>query len=314
MKILVTGAAGFIGYHLSQLLADLGEEVVGFDNFNNYYQTSLKYDRKHYLNRSGVNVKTLDLISADLLTEFISQEAPDLVVHLAGYAGVRDSINNPFNYINNNIVGTQNLIEACKKADVQRVLYASTSCVMVGNPLPWKESDKLNHQLNPYGYSKACNESQFMCSQIPTTIGMRFFTVYGPWGRPDMALFNFTKRIIEGNGIDIYNYGQMSRDFTYVDDIVQGILLLLDHRKGEAFHEIYNIGHGNPVSLMEYVKSIEEHLGIEAHKTFLPKHPADAEKTWADVSKIKSLGWEPKVSVHEGVGEFVDWYKSYYGY
>ena len=314
-KIAITGLAGFIGFHLAQKLHADGHQVIGFDNFNNYYDPELKKSRASELvNRCGIVVEDGDLKDTNFMNDWVYYKRPDIIMHLAAYAGVRHSMVEPGNYIQNNVVGTHNLIEACTKAGVDRVVFASTSCVMAGNPLPWNESEKLGYQLNPYGYTKATNESQFMASAIPTTVGLRFFTVYGPWGRPDMALFDFTKNIIAGNAIDLFNNGDMIRDFTYVDDIVQGIQIILEKslQDSEA-KEIYNIGNGRQVPLMEFVENIEKQLGRTAEKNYVPKHPADTQATWSDTTKLQALGYKAETPIEQGVENFISWYKSYYG-
>ena len=314
-KIAITGLAGFIGFHLAQKLHADGHQVIGFDNFNNYYDPELKKSRASELvNRCGIVVEDGDLKDTNFMNDWVYYKRPDIIMHLAAYAGVRHSMVEPGNYIQNNVVGTHNLIEACTKAGVDRVVFASTSCVMAGNPLPWNESEKLGYQLNPYGYTKATNESQFMASSIPTTVGLRFFTVYGPWGRPDMALFDFTKNIIAGNAIDLFNNGDMIRDFTYVDDIVNGIQIILEKslQDSEA-KEIYNIGNGRQVPLMEFVENIEKQLGRTAEKNYVPKHPADTQATWSDTTKLQALGYKAGTPIEQGVEKFVSWYKSYYG-
>lgn len=312
--IAITGLAGFIGFHLANKLKDDGHTVIGFDNYNDYYDRNLKYDRAEILGERGINVHKVDLRDTSKLYQWFEKHKPDAVMHLAAYAGVRHSMEQPEQYISNNIVGTHNLIEACKSAGVNKVVYASTSCVMAGNELPWNEKEKLGYQLNPYGYSKATNESQFMASQIPTTIGLRFFTVYGPYGRPDMALFDFTKNIVAGNPINLFNHGDMIRDFTYVDDIVQGIGIVM-HRAlkfGQA-KEIYNIGYGEQVQLVDFVDHIEKQLGRKAIRNLVPKHPADTKETWSDTTKLQALGYKPTTPISVGVAEFVSWYKTYYG-
>lgn len=316
-KILITGGAGFIAFHLSQCMHRNGYEVVGLDNFNDYYDPKLKHARAKILKDDfGINVENVDLKSADDLTECLARNKPDLVVHLGAYAGVRHSLEHPEEYVTNNIVGTHNLIQAMKNAEVENVLYASTSCVMAGNPLPWNEHEKTGYQLNPYGYSKYTNESQFMASDFTNAIGLRFFTVYGPWGRPDMALFDFTNNIVKGNPIKLFNFGNMIRDFTYVDDIVQGIEILVNRCFNDAVpgeKEIYNIGNGRQVQLMDFVNEIEKNLEREAIKEFVPKHPADTQATWSDTTKLEQLGYKPTTPIEEGVAKFIEWYKSYYG-
>jgi len=314
-KIAITGMAGFIGFHLAQELNDYGHDVIGFDNFNDYYDPDLKTDRTRVLaERTGIVVENGDLKDSDWMNDWCYFKRPDVVMHLAAYAGVRHSMVEPEKYIQNNVVGTHNLIEACTRAGVDKVVYASTSCVMAGNELPWNEDEKLGYQLNPYGYTKATNESQFMASVLGTAIGLRFFTVYGPWGRPDMALFDFTNNIVKGNPIDLFNHGDMIRDFTYVDDIVKGIQIVIDKALSEdSEKEIYNIGNGRQVPLMEFVDNIEKQLGREAEKNFVPKHPADTQATWSDTTKLQKLGYKAETPIEEGVEKFIRWYKDYYG-
>ena len=313
MKICITGGAGFIGFHLAQKLRKEGHGVFGFDNFNSYYDVDLKRKRAEILESLGIHIEPLDLRVRSKLIEYLDQIRPDVIIHLAAMAGVRHSMDDPTSYIENNIVGTHNLIEACDLLNIEKVVYASTSCVMAGNTLPWKEDEKLGVAKNPYGYSKATNEAQFISSKIDSTIGLRFFTVYGPWGRPDMALFDFTKSIIEEKPIKLFNNGNMVRDFTYIDDIVQGIGIVINRiNENSDINEIYNIGYGQQVQLMEFVKQIEQNLDREAIKEYVPMHPADTHKTWSDTSKIRQLGYSPKTSIGRGVYEFVQWYKDYY--
>jgi len=315
MKILVTGAAGFIGFHLTHALVNAGHEVVGIDNFSPYYDVRLKKHRAHILDQLGAPVTMADLRKKDSFNWFIEAHKPDAVVHLAASVGVRHSYNNTLEYIENNIVGTQNLIEVCESLGVNTVVYASTSCVMAGNPLPWKEDEPTGHQLNAYGYTKRSNECQFMTSKLDRTIGLRFFTVYGPYGRPDMALFQFAESAIQDRPIDVFNYGDMKRDFTYVDDIVAGIKIIIDRAMttDDPKHEIFNIGRGQQVNLMDFIAEIEKNFGRELKKNMLPRHPADTLETWSDTTKLQALGWKPSVSIPEGVAKFAEWYKSYYG-
>ena len=313
MKYYITGINGFIGFTLAKKLSDAGHDVTGIDNLNHYYDVSLKIARNRIL-QSDYKVRSYygNILSNSDLDHTFSKEKPDVVIHLAAYAGIRNSLENPNLYINNNIYGTQNLINVCEKYGVEKVLYASTSSVMANNNIwPWNEQERLGDMLSPYAYTKQSNEHQFKISKIKNTVGLRFFTVYGPWGRPDMALFTFANKIVKGEAIDIYNYGDMKRDFTYVDDIVQGIFGLLEEiPEGD---EIYNIGYGKQVGLMEFITEIEENLGRSAEKNFLPMHPADSKETWADISKlVNRTGYDPKTSVVEGVKEFIDWYKSFY--
>ena len=310
MKVFITGIAGFIGFHTAMKMINLGHEVFGLDNFNDYYDVSLKRARqKKLLEDFEIKTLELDVFDAEGVMKAFREIRPDLVIHLAASAGVRHSIDFPEIYINNNIMGTQYVINACEAAGVQNAIYASTSCVMHGNSLPWNEEEKLGHQLSAYGYSKAANEHQFHISRIPNAVGLRFFTVYGPWGRPDMALFTFTKNIIEDKPIIVYNYGDMQRDFTYVEDIVQGIVLVSQNM---SERNIYNIGNGRQVPLMHFISEIEKNIGKEAEKQFEPRHPADAKDTWSDITKLKMLGYDPKTPVEEGVKKFVEWYRNYY--
>jgi len=313
MKYYITGINGFIGFTLAKKLKELGHEVTGIDNMNHYYDVSLKIARNRILVKEyGIRSNYGSLLSNGDLSHTLSKEKPDVVIHLAAYAGIRNSIENPNQYITNNVTGTQNLINACEKYGIENVLYASTSSVMADNKIwPWNEQERLGEMLSPYAYTKQSNEHQFKISKIKNTMGLRFFTVYGPWGRPDMALFTFANKIVAGEPIDVYNYGNMKRDFTYVDDIVQGIFGLLDQiPEGD---EIFNIGYGKQVGLMEFITEIEKNLGRTAEKNMLPMHPADSKETWSDTSKLYNLtGYNPKTSVVDGVKEFIDWYKSYY--
>lgn len=310
MKVFITGIAGFIGSHVARRFTHNGWEVMGIDNFNEYYDPSLKRSRVDAFIGRDVRVVAADIRDSDTVTELIRSFKPDLVVHLAASAGVRHSMDNPLLYIDNNIVGTQHLITACENAGVGNVIFASTSCVMHGNPLPWNEYEKLGYQLSPYGYTKATTEHQFYISNIQNVVGLRFFTVYGPWGRPDMALFTFTKDILEGRPITIFNYGDMKRDFTFVDDIVRGIELVANNM---TQRDIYNIGNGRQVQLMHFVSEIEKNLGKEAIKQYAPQHPADVKETWSDVSKLKRLGYSPSTPVEDGIKKFIEWYRGYYG-
>jgi len=316
-KILITGGAGFIAYHLTQRLAASGHTVVGFDSFNDFYDPALKYHRAQKLYTEShiqSTIKIGDLRDAKRLSEILSAEKPDLIMHLGAYAGVRHSLEFPQLYIDNNITGTQNLIDAAKAAGVTRVVYASTSCTMAGNPLPWKEDLPQHHQLNPYGFSKRVNECQFKMAGFEAAIGLRFFTVYGPWGRPDMALFTFTKNILDRKPITVYNFGDMKRDFTYVDDIVQGVCIVIERALGatEKMDEIYNIGYGKQVNLMDFIHAIEGELGIEGIYDMQPKHPADTQETWSDTTKLQALGYKSTTPIEVGVHNFIKWYRSYY--
>tara|TARA_B100000683_G_scaffold220808_1_gene217811 strand:- start:4530 stop:5486 length:957 start_codon:yes stop_codon:yes gene_type:complete len=310
----ITGMGGFIGFHLAKKLHDEGHEVCGFDSYNDYYDPILKANRSENLRANcGIETQNVDLKDRKELDLWMKKRYPDVIIHLAAYAGVRNSMDCPDDYIQNNVVGTHNLIESCKKYDIDKVVFASTSCVMAGNELPWKEDEKVGYPLNPYGYTKLCNESQFIASAIPTTIGLRFFTVYGEWGRPDMALFDFTNKIIKNEPIDLFNNGDMIRDFTYVGDIVNGVNIVTDLAlKSETVKDVYNIGNGRQVPLMEFVENIEFQLQRKAQKNFVPKHPADTQATWSDTTKLQALGYKAETPIEEGVEKFITWYKGYY--
>jgi UDP-glucuronate 4-epimerase len=308
-RVIVTGAAGFIGAQLADRLQQRGLTVKGIDNFNDHlYSPLLKADRvKHF----GLDMWGCDLRDEVKLEALLRDFNPDTIVHLAAHAGVRDSFGKEKQYHSNNIDATQNLIDICKNhlPDV-RIVYASTSCVYAGSQVPWTEGKETGKQLNPYGWSKWSNECQMQSSTL-NTVGLRFFTVYGPWGRPDMALFDFTKNILEGNEITVYNYGDMKRDFTYVEDILDGIEIVLNNEDIPA-GEIFNIGRGEQVGLMDFISEIEKNTGKEAIKNLVPKHPADTLETWSNTTKLQSLGYEPKVSIAEGVRRFYEWYKNYH--
>jgi UDP-glucuronate 4-epimerase len=308
MKILITGAAGFIGYHTAKHFLNKKHRVYGYDTFNDYYDVHLKYDRFDQLMNMGL-VNTGNF--AGTIENIIEDVQPDLVIHLGAYAGVRYSLERPDLYIENNVVFTQRLIQSCEKFNIKKVIYASTSSVYAGNGWPWVETMQVDGQLNPYSASKRFNEQQFRFSKIPTTIGLRFFTVYGPWGRPDMALFSFTKSIVEGKPITLFNNGDMIRDFTYIDDIVQGISIVSNHDM--EGHDIFNIGYGRPARLMDFVAEISNNLNRIPIVEYAPMHPADTQTTWSDTTKLQELGYKPTKSIKEGVAEFVTWYKSYYG-
>ena len=309
MKILVTGGAGFIGSHLIDSLIEDGFDAVGLDNYNNYYDPTLKRDRVAYF---GNQVYTCDLKDFEQLDLLFNQLEPDVVVHLAARAGVRDSFGKEALYHEDNIVGTQNLIQVCKMYDVKKVVYASTSSVYGGTPIPstgWVEDEVTGHQLNAYAYTKYVNECQFKISGL-NNVGLRFFTVYGPWGRPDMALFDFTKNITEGNEIRAFNYGNMKRDFTYIGDIIEGIKIAMyaDTQR----NEIYNIGRGRQVDLMHFIDCIAKEVGVDPKIKLAPRHPADTLETWSNTKKLEKLGYKPKVNIEQGVAAFVRWYKNYH--
>lgn len=308
MKILITGAAGFIGYHTAKHFLNKKHRVYGYDTFNDYYDVHLKYDRFDQLMNIGL-INTGNF--AGTIESIIGEVQPDLVIHIGAYAGVRYSLERPDLYIENNVVFTQRLIRSCEKFNIKKVVYASTSSVYAGNGCPWVETMRVDGQLNPYSASKRFNEQQFKFSKIPTTIGLRFFTVYGPWGRPDMALFSFTKSIVEGKPITLFNNGDMIRDFTYIDDIVQGISIVSNHDM--EGHDIFNIGYGRAVRLADFVAEISNNLNRIPIVEYAPMHPADTQTTWSDTTKLQTLGYKPTTSIKEGVAEFVTWYKSYYG-
>jgi len=309
-RVLVTGAAGFIGSQLCDRLQKRGLSVKGIDNFNDHlYTPRLKRDRMVHF---GLDIWGCDMRDEIKLEALLGDFRPDVIVHLGAMAGVRDSLGKEKSYHQNNIDATQNLIDICKRhLPDTRIVYASTSCVYAGSPVPWVEGKETGKQLNAYGYTKWANECQMQSSGL-NTVGLRFFTVYGPWGRPDMALFDFTKNILDGKEITVYNYGDMKRDFTYVDDILDGIEVVLDNTDIES-GEIFNIGRGEQVALMDFINEIEKNTGKEAIKNLAPKHPADTLETWSNTSKLQALGYEPKVSIAEGVERFYEWYKEYNG-
>ena len=330
-KALITGSSGFIGYHLSKRLLTEGFEVVGFDAMTDYYDVILKERRQaNLLQSSGFRAVNDRLETDGVLMDLVASEKPDYVVHLAGQAGVRYSIDEPRSYIDANIIGTFNLLEAVRATPVKHLLLASTSSAYGANTqMPYTETDKADMQMSFYAATKKSNEvmahSYAHLYDIPTTM-FRFFTVYGPWGRPDMALFKFTKAVLQGDAIDVYNHGDMSRDFTYVDDLVRGIHLLLnavperadnvpngDSLSTVAPHRIVNIGNGEPVQLMTFIEAIEKALGQPAQKNFMDMQPGDVPATWANGDLLKSLtGYTPKTDVETGVKAFVDWYRDYY--
>ena len=314
MKIFITGIAGMIGFHLSNLLSNENHEVIGIDSFNDFYDVNLKNARVKILEKKKIRVirENINSTTEKDWEKFLKNV--DVVIHLAAYTNPRHSLDFQQLYIDHNITGANNLIKELEKNNINKVIYASSSCVMHGQELPWKESDSPKHQNNPYGWSKRVNECQFKHSKINQTIGLRFFTVYGPYGRPDMALYSFTKNIIEEKNINLFNYGKMQRDFTYVEDIVSGINLVINKILNEniTYDEIFNIGSGKKINLIDFVSEIEKNLGRKAKKILAPHHPADTGVTWADISKIKELGYEPKTSVKIGIEKFVSWYKDYY--
>ena len=332
-KILVTGSAGFIGMHVAIRLADLGFKVTGIDNLNTYYSVDLKLAR---LRKQGIatneiqygrmlqgneNIQfvQIDLADKHQLTDLFNEQGFDYVVHLAAQAGVRYSIENPHAYIDSNVKGFLDILECCAMNQVKHLVYASSSSVYGSNEkVPFLEEDKTENQVSLYAATKKANEA--MANSYANVhgllvTGLRFFTVYGPYGRPDMALFKFTKKILEGGAIDVYNNGNLERDFTYIDDIVDGIsrLVDLDPQERESKHHIYNIGRGRPIKLMDFIHELEQAIGRVAPKNFLPMQAGDVPRTWADTSKLEmDTGYAPKVNLKEGVKSFVDWYLGHY--
>ncbi|MEZ5923194.1 MAG: NAD-dependent epimerase [Hyphomicrobiaceae bacterium] len=333
MRVLLTGAAGFIGFHAAQALLARGDEVVGLDNLNAYYDPRLKEARLAQLTpHNRFRFVKGDLEDRPLIEEIFRSERPERVVHLAAQAGVRYSLENPRAYIDSNIVGTLNILEGCRHHGVEHLVFASSSSVYGANTqMPFSVHHNVDHPLSLYAASKKSNElmahSYAHLYRLPVT-GLRFFTVYGPWGRPDMALFQFTARIIAGEAIDVFNRGQHERDFTYIDDIVEGVVRTLDHvalpnpdwtgdvpdpATSSAPYRLYNIGNNNPVSLMTFIAAIEKAVGKEARKTFLPLQPGDVPKTYADVDALTSaVGFRPSTPIEEGVKRFVAWYRRHY--
>ena len=320
--ILITGAAGFIGFHLSKRLLESGIRIIGFDNINSYYDPSLKHARLDILQKySDFTFIKGDLADRDAVTAIFEEYQPEIVVNLAAQAGVRYSIENPQVYIESNVVGFFNILEACRHHPVKHLVYASSSSVY-GNQekTPFSTTDDVSKPISLYAATKKTNELMAYTYShlygIPAT-GLRFFTVYGPYGRPDMAYFSFTEKIMKGETIKIFNNGDMYRDFTYVDDIVQGIVNLLEHPpKADAAgdrNKVYNIGNNKPEKLMHFIEVLEQCLGREAKKEYLPMQPGDVYQTYADVDDlIADFGFKPETSIEEGLGKFVEWYKGYY--
>ncbi|MGH8196522.1 MAG: NAD-dependent epimerase [Woeseiaceae bacterium] len=333
MKILVTGAAGFIGCFTAKQLLERGETVIGLDNFNDYYDVSLKEARAALLDKfDDFTMLRADLADREAMEQLFARHKFDKVVHLGAQAGVRYSIENPHSYISSNIVGTLHILEGCRHHDVEHLVYASSSSVYGANTtMPFSIHQNVDHPLALYGATKKANELMAHTYSnlygLPTT-GLRFFTVYGPFGRPDMALFMFTRNIIEGKPIDVFNYGNHRRDFTYVDDIVEGVIRTMDHtaEPNEAWdsarpdpgtsrapYRLYNIGNQQPVELMRYIEVIEECVGRKAEKNLLPMQPGDVPDTWADTEDLAvDVGYAPSTPVETGVRSFVDWYMDYY--
>ncbi|MBY7868068.1 NAD-dependent epimerase [Vibrio fluvialis] len=332
MKYLVTGAAGFIGSAVVERLCAEGHDVVGIDNLNDYYDVALKDARLERAAHERFSFLEMDIADREAIAALFAAEQFDKVIHLAAQAGVRYSIDNPMSYADSNLVGHLTILEGCRHHKIKHLVYASSSSVYgLNRKTPFNTSDSVDHPISLYAATKKSNELMAHTYShlygVPTT-GLRFFTVYGPWGRPDMALFKFTKAIINGDAIDVYNNGDMMRDFTYIDDIVEGILRIKDvvpepnaewsveagsPATSSAPYRVYNIGHGSPVKLMDYIKALESALGIEAKKNMLPMQPGDVYATYADTEDLfKAIDYRPQVKVKEGVKAFVDWYKSYY--
>jgi UDP-glucuronate 4-epimerase len=322
MKILVTGAAGFIGYYLSRKLLEAGHEVVGLDNLNDYYAVSLKQARLDELNPyPGFRFVRLDLADRQGMATLFASEGFDQVAHMAAQAGVRYSLDNPHAYVDSNLVGFVNILEGCRHHGVKHLVYASSSSVYGENgKTPFAETDNVDHPLSLYAATKKSNElmahTYSHLYRFPAT-GLRFFTVYGPWGRPDMALFKFVRAILAGEPIDVYNHGNMARDFTYVDDIVEGVVRVmsvpLSASDGSVPHRVFNIGRGQPVQLVDFIAAIEQATGQVAVRNMMPMQPGDVPVTWADTSALfAATGYRPEVGMEDGVARFVEWYRHYY--
>ncbi|AHL34055.1 hypothetical protein CD58_14555 [Pseudomonas brassicacearum] len=322
MKILVTGVAGFIGFHAAKRLCSDGHQVIGLDNLNSYYSVELKQARLAQLQAYGnFQFLRLDVTDKPALLDLFAQQSFEHVVHLAAQAGVRYSIDNPDTYAQSNLVGFLNVLEACRAHRPAHLIYASSSSVYgLNEHLPYATTDAVDRPVSFYAATKRANELMAHAYAhlygIPTT-GLRFFTVYGPWGRPDMALFKFTDAIIKGQPIDVYNDGEMSRDFTYIDDIVEGLVRLIPRppaEEGGARNKVYNIGFGAPVKLVQFIECLEEAIGIRAIKNFMPLQSGEVVNTWADTRELADfVGFRPQTPVPVGVQSFVDWYRSYYG-
>lgn len=332
MKILVTGSAGFIGSHLCKRLLEENHSVIGIDNLNDYYSVELKQDRLSLLLNNKIKNYNFSLENTESIMSLFENEQPEVVINLAAQAGVRYSLKNPHVYITSNVNGFVNILEACRHYNVKNLIYASSSSVYGANTTkPFSTSDNIDHPLSLYAATKKSNElmahTYSHLYNLPTT-GLRFFTVYGPWGRPDMALFKFTKAIINDEAIEVYNHGNMLRDFTYIDDIVEAITRLVekpaqpntdwsganpDPSSSYAPYKVYNIGNNSPVRLMEFVEAIEKKVGKTARKKFMDLQPGDVPETYANVDDLyKNINFKPKTNIQDGVNNFVDWYLEYY--
>lgn len=332
-KILITGAAGFIGFHLSRRLLEGDNEVVGLDNLNPYYDVTLKEARLSLLEKNGAfRFIRADIADRKAMATLFAEERPEIVVNLAAQAGVRYSLENPYAYVESNVVGFMNILEGCRHHHVQHLVFASSSSVYGANTrMPFSVHDNVDHPLSLYAATKKANElmahTYSALYGLPCT-GLRFFTVYGPWGRPDMALFLFTRAILEGRPIDVFNEGRMERDFTYIDDIVEGVARIMDRiptpdaawsgdrpdpSSSFAPYRLYNIGNNQPVALMDFIMLLEDHLGRKAKKNFLPMQAGDVPATFADVDAlVNAVGFKPSTPIAEGIGHFVAWYRDYY--
>lgn len=333
MKYLVTGAAGFIGAKVSERLCDLGHEVVGIDNLNDYYDVGLKLARLAQLQAlNNFRFIKLDVADREGVATLFAQQGFQRVIHLAAQAGVRYSLANPLAYGDSNLLGQLTVLEGCRQHQIEHLVYASSSSVYgLNQKLPFSTADSVDHPISLYAATKKANElmahSYSYLYQLPTT-GLRFFTVYGPWGRPDMALFTFTQAMLASEPIDVYNGGDLSRDFTYIDDIVEGIIRVQNMppspnpnwsvetgtpASSSAPYRVFNIGHGRPVQLLDFITALEQVLGFQAKKRLLPMQPGDVHSTWADTQELfNAVGFQPQVDINTGVALFVDWYRSYY--
>lgn len=318
MKILVTGAAGFIGSHLSKKLIKVGNKVLGIDNFNTYYDVDLKYARLNKLvNHKNFICKNIDLCDKPQLEEIFKNNNFDIVVNLAAQAGVRHSIKNPQSYLDSNLIGFMNILEAVRNYKIPHLIYASSSSVY-GNSdnIPYSESQNINKPISLYAATKISNEAMaFSYSHLYnfSTTGLRFFTVYGPWGRPDMAYYLFTKNILENKPINVFADGLLKRDFTYIDDIIDGMTLILNKTINKKRSEIFNIGNNKPIVVNDFIKTIEKSLNKKAKINFLPMQNGDVQQTYADLSKIsKYVNFQPKTDIETGILKFCDWYKDFY--